>query len=90
MFRLNEMANKIGGRPKGAKNILSGAAKENIQAVFVRLGSTAQMAKWAEENQTEFYKIYARLLPHEVTGQDGGPIEVAASWLAGRAVSAKA
>lgn len=23
------------------------------------------MAKWAEENQTEFYKIYARLIPIE-------------------------
>lgn len=73
-------------RTVGAKNKVSGQAKENIQAVFVRLGSTAAMAEWAKENQTEFYKIYARLLPHELTGQGGGPIEVAASWLAGRSL----
>ena len=73
-------------RTVGAKNKLSGQAKENIQAVFVRLGGTAAMAKWAQENQTEFYKIYSRLLPHEMTGKDGGPIEVTAPWLAGRSL----
>ena len=66
-----------GGRPKGAKNKVSGQAKENIIAVFTRIGGTAQMARWASENLTEFYKLYARLIPVEsqVTGKDGGPIE---------------
>lgn len=63
-------------RTVGAKNKLSGMAKENIAAVFVRLGGTAAMAKWAKENQTEFYRLYARLLPHEVTGEGGGPLQV--------------
>ncbi len=49
-------------------------AKENIAAVFVRLGGTAEMARWAKANQTEFYRLYARLVPHEVTGAGGGPI----------------
>jgi len=47
-------------------------AKENIQAVFVKLGGTAAMARWAKKNQDEFYtKIYARMIPHEMTGPDG-------------------
>lgn len=58
-------------RPLGAKNKIPQAAKENIAAVFVRLGGTAAMAKWANENQTEFYKIYARLLPVEGPGDKG-------------------
>ena len=62
------------GRPAGAKNKLGTTAKENIAAVFVRLGGTAAMAKWAEENQTAFYSIYSKLLPHEVTGEGGGAI----------------
>jgi hypothetical protein len=73
-------------RPLGAKNKLSGQAKENIQAVFVRLGGTAAMAAWAEDNKTEFYRIYSRLLPHELVGKDGGPIEVSAPWLQGRSL----
>jgi len=51
-------------------------AKENIQAVFVRLGGTAAMARWAGTNKNEFYKIYARLIPNEVTGLDGDPIKL--------------
>lgn len=73
-------------RTVGAKNKMSGQAKENIQAVFVRLGGTAAMAKWANENQTEFYKIYSRLLPHEVSGPNGGPIEIKAPWLDARSL----
>lgn len=70
------MTAKTGGRQKGAQNKISGMAKENIAAVFVRLGGTAAMARWAKKNQTEFYKLYGRLVPHEVTGKDGGAILV--------------
>ena len=50
-------------------------AKENIIAVFIRMGGTAAMAKWAKKNQTEFYKLYGRLVPHEVTGPGGGALQ---------------
>jgi len=40
---------------------------ENIVAVFTRLGGTATMAEWARRNQTEFYRLYARLIPSEST-----------------------
>jgi hypothetical protein len=54
------------GRPKGAKNKITANVKENIISVFTRLGGTAAMAKWAGENLTEYYKIYARLAPTQV------------------------
>ena len=68
-------------RTKGAQNKLSGLAKENIAAVFVRLGGTKAMSDWAEENRTEFYRIYARLLPIEtqVSGPNGQPIQISAT-----------
>ncbi len=72
-------------RTLGAKNKVPQLAKENIAAVFVRLGGTAQMAKWAKENQTEFYKIYARLLPVQVGGDPGSPIIVEVVKLANQA-----
>jgi hypothetical protein len=62
------------GRPKGSVNKVTATAKENIIAVFSRIGGEAAMAKWALENLTEFYKIYARLIPTEVTGKDGRPL----------------
>jgi hypothetical protein len=69
-------------RPLGSKNKIPTAAKENISAVFIRLGGTAAMAEWASENKTEFYKIYSRLLPHEVTGPDGK--EFVLKWVEGK------
>lgn len=61
---------KLGGRQKGTPNKLSSDAKEHIHAVFVRLGGVTAMAKWAQENQSDFYRIYSKLLPIDaaVTG----------------------
>jgi hypothetical protein len=62
---------------RGKPNKLCAEAKENIQAVFVRLGGTAEMAVWAKENKTEFYKIYSKLLPLKMVGDGpGGSIPV--------------
>ena len=58
---------------------MSGTAKENVIAVFTRLGGTAAMAEWARENPNDFYRLYGKLIPNQVTGEDGGPIQVALS-----------
>ena len=73
---MDALHNKTGGRVAGSKNKLSASAKENVIAVFTRLGGTAAMAKWAEENQTEFYRLYGKLVPLQHTGADGGPLVV--------------
>ena len=55
-----------GGRPKGATNKLTGSFKRAVLLAFERRGGVDGLVKWAEENQTEFYKICARLIPTEV------------------------
>ena len=67
---------------KGSPNKLGALAKDNIAAVFTRLGGTAAMAKWADDNKTEFYRIYARLVPTQVTGEEGGPVKITVEWQA--------
>jgi uncharacterized MAPEG superfamily protein len=69
---------KTGGRTVGTPNKVTGAVKENFLAVFTRLGGTAAMAEWAQENLTEFYKLYARLIPADVklSGDAGNPLHV--------------
>jgi len=64
------------GRPKGQPNKISSLAKDNIIAVFDKLGGVDKMVVWAEEHQTDFYRIYARLMPIQVegTGEDGAVI----------------
>lgn len=56
-------------KPKRGKGKIGLTAKDNILAVFNRLGGTASMAKWAKDNQTEFYKLYARLIPAQIAGK---------------------
>jgi uncharacterized MAPEG superfamily protein len=73
-------------RPKGSINKVSANAKDNISAVFNRLGGTSQMATWAAANLTEFYKLYARLVPMEQrhAGPDGGTLEITIRGVPGR------
>jgi hypothetical protein len=63
-----------GGSRKGIPNKLSGIAKENVIEVFNSLDGTAGMAEWASENKTEFYKIYARLLPTDAAVEHSGTV----------------
>lgn len=55
------------GRPKGSLNKVSAQVKENVLHVFDQMGGVRKMTEWAQENTTEFYRIYARLLPTEAT-----------------------
>jgi len=57
---------KSAGRPKGTPNKIGALVKQNIIAVFDGLGGTAAMIRWAKKNRTEFYKLYARLVPTQV------------------------
>jgi len=70
------VTNNPKGRPKGTPNKLGASAKENIQFAFVRMGGREALSKWAADNPKEFYRIYSKLLPHELTGPMGNPIQV--------------
>ena len=55
------------GRPKGSKNKFTQSAKEAFQLAFDKLGGAVGLAKWAKDNQGEFYKLYSKLIPIDVT-----------------------
>lgn len=62
------------GRPKGRPNNLTISAREAFQCAFDELGGKDGLVSWAkssEEARDSFYKLYARLIPVEVTGKDG-------------------
>lgn len=70
------------GRVKGVPNKTTVAVKAALAEAFENLGGVPSLVKWGQENQTEFYKLWAKLLPTEVTGPGGGPIPVQANVLA--------
>jgi hypothetical protein len=57
------------GKPKGATNKLTKSVKEAFEIAFNELqgDSEANLANWAKENTTEFYKLAAKLIPTSVS-----------------------
>lgn len=63
------------GRPKGALNKTTSSVKAALTAAFEQRGGVDALVTWANEQPTEFYKLWGRLVPHEVSGPDGAPLE---------------
>jgi hypothetical protein len=57
-----------GGSRKGSPNKLTKSVKEAFEIAFSELqgDSEANLANWAKENTTEFYKLAAKLIPTSV------------------------
>lgn len=58
---------------KGIKNNLptAGFLRQKCRDVYNTIGGDKEFAKWAKENQTDFYKMVAGLEPKEVSGPNG-------------------
>ncbi len=56
------------GRKKGSQNKVTRVFRQGVLDAFEAMGGTDALTKWGKENQTEFYKIAARLIPTEVVG----------------------
>ncbi len=60
------------GRRKGTKTNkvkakMNASAKEAFQFAFDDIGGKRKLAMWAKNNEEEFYKLYARLVPVDKT-----------------------
>lgn len=68
------------GRPKGAQNKTTAAAKAIIESAAKGLGGEKRLIAWAKEapeNERAFWAtIFPKLLPLQVTGEGGGPVQV--------------
>jgi len=79
----NNLDGKKQGRPKGSLNKTTMAAKEAISFAFDGLGGAQRLVDWAKEdpkNEGAFWtSIYPKLLPLQVTGEGGGPVQIIAT-----------
>jgi len=67
---------RYGGRQKGTENKRTRSIRAAIIEVFNDIGGIRHFAAWAKKNPDDFYKLCGRLIPIEVSGPDGGPIEI--------------
>jgi hypothetical protein len=83
---MNKITEEIGsgkpgpGRPKGSLNKTTATAKEAIALAAEGLGGTDRLIAWAKEdakNEHAFWAtIYPKLLPLQVSGENGEAIGV--------------
>ena len=66
---------KTGGRRKGTPNKLNADVKAMILGALDDAGGQEYLAKQAKENPTAFLTLVGKILPLQVTGQNGGPLE---------------
>jgi hypothetical protein len=66
---------KTGGRRKGTPNKLNADIKAMILGALAAKGGQKYLEKHADENPTAFLTLVGKILPLQVTGKDGGPIE---------------
>lgn len=67
------------GKPKGAVSKTTKVAKEAIALAAEGLGGVDRLIEWAKEdpaNERAFWtSVYPKLIPVQLTGEDGGPIK---------------
>ena len=71
-------AAKTGGRKKGTPNKTTALVKQSLADAFEQLGGVENLASWGRENETEFYKLWVKILPAQEAEKvvDNKPIEV--------------
>jgi len=76
---VSNLTNAGKGRKKGVPNKTTTLAKSAIADAAEKLGGTARLVAWCKEepaNERVFWgTIYPKLLPLQLTGEDGGAIK---------------
>lgn len=75
-FKKGEPRPENAGRKEGSINKLTKTVKERVLEVFNELqeDSEANLLSWAKTEPTEFYKIAAKLIPHDINAKIEGKI----------------
>lgn len=68
---------KTGGRKAGTPNKTTGAVKEMILGALEGVGGMGYLQRQANENPASFMTLLGKVLPLQVTGDGGGPVEIA-------------
>lgn len=64
------------GRKPGTANKVTTSVKQALIEAFDLMGGIPSLVRWGRQNPTDFYKLWSRLLPIQITGEGGGPVVV--------------
>lgn len=75
--------NQSGGKAAGTQNRITKEVKAILEKAFEGIGGLEAFVEWGKANQTEFYKLWAKMLPLHVKA-DLKTVEVEELLNAGR------
>lgn len=64
------------GRKKGSVNKTTRAVKDIMQEAFEDRGGMPAMLAWAKTNETEFYKMWIKMLPMTVANAENETFKI--------------
>lgn len=74
-LRPNKPGERRGGRQKGTPNKSTASVKAALEMAFDGIGGVPALQKWAKDNPRDFYGLWSKLIPVQVTSpEDGGII----------------
>lgn len=71
---------KTGGRRRGTPNRATAALKDMILQALDEAGGVDYLKKQADLTPTAFLSLIGKVLPTQVTGEEGGPVQLVVSW----------
>ena len=77
------LGKKTGGRQKGSPNKLTAQLKDMILQALDEShpdGGVGYLKQTAIEHPAAFVTLVGKVLPLQVTGENGGPLELIAKW----------
>lgn len=66
---------KTGGRPKGGLNKSTASAKAAMEEAFENMGGVASLKQWGNDNPTDFYKLWSKLIPSDIKAELSGVLD---------------
>jgi hypothetical protein len=63
---------KTGGRTKGTPNKTTTQVKQALNEAFEQMGGVPALVEWGQENPTEFYKLWVKILPVQTNDGETG------------------
>lgn len=79
----------LASTPKLPAYTRSRNVREQFQFAFELIGGIPRLAHWAHKNPDKFYMLYSKLIPAQITGENGGPVRIELSWVNGRDTSGR-
>jgi len=67
---------KTGGRVAGTPNKMSASIRDAIVEAFERVGGADYLERVAGDNPQVFCALLGKALPMQITGGDGGPVQI--------------